>query len=326
MTQNQSNTSYALLALALAASLLYRPVIAADPDASRAPGVAASRAGALRAAAAGFRCADERDRGPPAGPGRPAWPRAGAGTTEEQLNAARIQIGILQQAVIAALAARAEAEAELESLWRDSRAEIDALKATQGEGATPASALESELARDKGEAAGDVGAAAFRPADAAAAKDPTDVAPAAGPAELMLHEIHFDPGSATLTPGGERKTLEAADRIKALGARDVRVVRLYRHRGPRRLQHASVLAARALDRRRCWRASAWRPRSSRSRAMARTAGRSRPPIRSRSRSIAAPASLPWSTCRPIRRSRSRPQCPPHQRAKRKRARTSRRLS
>ena len=39
MTQNQSNTGYALLALALAASLLYRPVIAADPDASQAPGV-----------------------------------------------------------------------------------------------------------------------------------------------------------------------------------------------------------------------------------------------------------------------------------------------
>src|SRR5919106_5311436 len=40
MMENRSNTSYALLALALAASLLYRPVIAADPEASRTPGAA----------------------------------------------------------------------------------------------------------------------------------------------------------------------------------------------------------------------------------------------------------------------------------------------
>ena len=39
----------------------------------------------------------------------------------------------------------------------------------------------------------------------------------------MLGEIHFDPASATLTPGGERRTLEAADRIQALGAANVRV-------------------------------------------------------------------------------------------------------
>src|SRR5918994_870593 len=39
MTQNQSNAGYALLALALVASLLYRPVIAADPDASQTPAV-----------------------------------------------------------------------------------------------------------------------------------------------------------------------------------------------------------------------------------------------------------------------------------------------
>ena len=149
--------------------------------------------------------------------------------------------------MIAALAARAEAEAELESLWRDSRAEIDALKATQDEGATPASVLESELARDKGETARDVGAAAFQPADAAAAKDPTDVAPAAGPAELMLNEIHFDPGSATLTPGGERKTLEAADRIKALGARDVRVSGYTDTEGPAAYNmHLSLQRARSI--------------------------------------------------------------------------------
>ena len=65
---------------------------------------------------------------------------AGTGTTEEQLNAARIHIGTLQQAVIAALAARAEAEAQLETLWRDSRAEIETLKAGQGSDDPPAGA------------------------------------------------------------------------------------------------------------------------------------------------------------------------------------------
>ena len=247
MTQNQSNTSYALLALALAASLLYRPVIAADPDASRAPGVQPRAQALSEPLQQDFDAlmSEIEARQPPQEP--PARTQAGAGTTEEQLNAARIQIGILQQAVIAALAARAEAEAELESLWRDSRAEIDALKATQGEGAAPTSALESELARDKGEAAGDVGTAAFRPADTAAAKDPAEIAPAAGPGELMLNEIHFDPGSATLTPGGERKTLEAADRIKALGARDVRVSGYTDTEGPAAYNmHLSLQRARSI--------------------------------------------------------------------------------
>ncbi len=129
------------------------------------------------------------------------------GTPEEQLNAARIQIGILQQAVIAALAARAEAEAQLETLWRDSRAEIDALKAAQTEGVTRISALESELAKVKGpgdpattDAAGDVQAAAYQATDDAApgglADDAAKIAPAAGPTELMLNEVHFNPGSA----------------------------------------------------------------------------------------------------------------------------------
>jgi outer membrane protein OmpA-like peptidoglycan-associated protein len=249
MTQNQSNTSYALLALALAASLLYRPVIAADPDASQAPAVQPGAGAVSEPLQQDFDALMSEIEARQAPPDPPAQTAAGAraGTTEDQLNAARIQIGILQQAVIAALAGRAEAEAELEALWRDSRAEIDALKAPQGEGATPTSTPERELARDKGEAAGDVRAAAFQPPDAAAAADPADIAPAAGPGELMLDEIHFDPGSATLTPGGERKTLEAADRIKALGARDVRVSGYTDTQGPAAYNmHLSLQRARSI--------------------------------------------------------------------------------
>jgi outer membrane protein OmpA-like peptidoglycan-associated protein len=250
MTRNESNTSYALLALALAASLLYRPVIAADPDASQTPTVEPDAGAISEPLRQDFDAliSEIEARQPAQDPPPPT--AAGAGTTEDQLNAARIQIGILQQAVIAALAARAEAEAELEALWRDSRADIDALKA-QGEGARPASAPGSKLAGAKGEAAGDVRAAAFQPAHAAAAEDPAQdpagIAPAAGPREIMLNEIHFNPGSATLTPGGERKTLEAAEKIRSLGASNVRVSGYTDTQGPAAYNmHLSLQRARSI--------------------------------------------------------------------------------
>lgn len=254
MTPIHGNTSYALLAVALAASLLYRPVIAADPAPSAAPG--AAEPGATAVSEPLQQDFDEliseiESRKPDQAPAEAGATEAAGGADE--LSVARIQIGVLQQAVLVALAARAEAEAQLEALWRDSRAEIDALKAAQSESATRISALESELARAKGEAArrsgdpvaasqasGDVRAAAFQPADAAAggtsddaaAHDAAGIAPAAGPTELMLNEIHFNPGSAALTPGGERRTLEAAERIKALGASNVRVAGYSDTQGP----------------------------------------------------------------------------------------------
>jgi outer membrane protein OmpA-like peptidoglycan-associated protein len=249
MTQIQSNTSYALLAVALAASLLYRPVIAADPDASGTPAAQPGAGAISEPLQQDFDALISEIEARQPAQDAPAQTEAGApaGTTEDQLNAARIQIGILQQAVIAALAARAEAEAELEALWRDSRAEMDALKAAQSEGATPAGAPESALALAKDEAAGDVRATAFRPAGAAAADDPAGIAPASGPTELMLNEIHFNPGSATLTPGAERKTLEAAEKIQALGASNVRVSGYTDTQGPAaHNMHLSLQRARSI--------------------------------------------------------------------------------
>jgi outer membrane protein OmpA-like peptidoglycan-associated protein len=41
---------------------------------------------------------------------------------------------------------------------------------------------------------------------------------------IKVAEVHFDPGSADLTPGGRRNTLEALERIKAMEAARVRVV------------------------------------------------------------------------------------------------------
>ena len=41
---------------------------------------------------------------------------------------------------------------------------------------------------------------------------------------IKVAEVHFNSGSALLTPGGERKTREAVERIKSMGAAKVRVV------------------------------------------------------------------------------------------------------
>ena len=42
--------------------------------------------------------------------------------------------------------------------------------------------------------------------------------------EVGLTEIHFNPGSAELTPGGQRKVRAAAEQIKALDTDQIRVV------------------------------------------------------------------------------------------------------
>lgn len=47
---------------------------------------------------------------------------------------------------------------------------------------------------------------------------------AASGAGIEVAQVHFDLGSAQLTPGGERKTLEAVERIKSMGPAKVRVV------------------------------------------------------------------------------------------------------
>jgi outer membrane protein OmpA-like peptidoglycan-associated protein len=245
MTQGRNNISYALLAVALAASLLYQPVIAAGPEAAQAssaqPRVKALSAPLQQDFDALISEIEARQ------PAEDAPAETGAsvtGTVEEQLNAARIQIGILQQAVISALGARAEAEVQLEKLWRDSQAEIEA--------------LERDLARAKGGSDDPAGAQVGRAAHAAAlpaADDPepgdasaaASAARATGPAEVMLSEIHFNPGSAALTPGGERKALETAAKIKSLGASNVRVSGYTDTQGPAAYNmHLSLRRARSI--------------------------------------------------------------------------------
>ena len=160
MTRNQGNITYALLALALGASLLYRPVVDAGPGAAAAAVIEPGGQALSESLRQDFDTLirEIEDRNPAPIPTM-VVASAVAGTPEEQLDAARIQIGILQQAVVAALTARAEAEAELEALWRDSRTRIDDLKGQDAAAAAAGGALAG---------GGDEGAAletALRPSD-----------------------------------------------------------------------------------------------------------------------------------------------------------------
>lgn len=243
MNRIRASLCCGFLAVALIAAAMYGPVIAADPAVPAAdPATTVSQDAALDTVREDFDAliSEIEARQPEAD--ITAGGGDSSGGTAEQLHAANIQIGILQQAVVAALAARAEAEAQLETQWRDSRAEIEALKAAQAEDAARISDLESAVAEAKGGAVaasakedeeGEVQAAAFAPADDAAANGAADsgeaggdlasIAPGSGPIEIMLGEIHFNPGSADLTPGGKRKTMAAADRIKQLPVSKIRI-------------------------------------------------------------------------------------------------------
>lgn len=173
----------------------------------------------------------------------------------DELRAARIQIEIMKQAVVEALGARAAAEARVELLRRDSEAEIARLRAARQAAEERIARLEADLEQAKRDARqlraeltaltdapdadsnraavvpsafeDDVGDAPAKPLAGAPATGPVPMlsrAPAILPDEFQVGEIHFNPGSAELTPGGRRKTLEAAERIGSMDVRKIRVV------------------------------------------------------------------------------------------------------
>jgi outer membrane protein OmpA-like peptidoglycan-associated protein len=53
---------------------------------------------------------------------------------------------------------------------------------------------------------------------------PADEAVSGAGDAIKIAEVHFDSGSAQLTPGGERRTLDAVERIRSMGPAKVRVV------------------------------------------------------------------------------------------------------
>jgi outer membrane protein OmpA-like peptidoglycan-associated protein len=163
-----------------------------------------------------------------------------------ELTAAKAQIEVLKATVVEALAAQLAAEARLQSLetspaGRPGGSEMSSVL-SYAEGL---SEPEQEPGREV--PAGDrdyrvLGEARAAAPDTAgpAASDPSAeaVKPAAGPVspetavtgvrptgdELWVGEVHFDSGSADLTPGAERKAREAAERIGSMEIEKVRVV------------------------------------------------------------------------------------------------------
>jgi outer membrane protein OmpA-like peptidoglycan-associated protein len=130
---------------------------------------------------------------------------------------------------------------------RQLRADVDALRARSPSEQPPAperqSALRPSGSTDEPEATGDpleedamlpeagmggryepwIEGDAPQSAGAYAAVPAEEAMTAAG-APIKIAEVHFDSGSAQLTPGGERRTLAAVERIRSMAPAKVRVV------------------------------------------------------------------------------------------------------
>jgi outer membrane protein OmpA-like peptidoglycan-associated protein len=164
-----------------------------------------------------------------------------------ELASAKAQIEILKSAIVEAVIAQSTAETELGRLKGEPSSAAPGARAAAdpsmtsvlnyAEGLTdeppaagtapPAQAGTTE--RSFG-VVGEARAASDRPAAPETAATPGDDAATDAPAGgrsadgLMITEIHFNPGHADLTPGGRRKTLDAAERIRSMPDGKVRVV------------------------------------------------------------------------------------------------------
>jgi hypothetical protein len=100
MTRNESNMSYALLALALAVSLLYRPVIAADPDASLTPTVEPGAGAIAEPLRQDFDALiSEIEARQPVQDPPPTTAAAPEGTIEDQLNAVQTLVSGIRHGI-----------------------------------------------------------------------------------------------------------------------------------------------------------------------------------------------------------------------------------
>jgi outer membrane protein OmpA-like peptidoglycan-associated protein len=195
-----------------------------------------------------------------------------------ELTAAKAQIEVLKATVVEALAAQLAAEVRLRSLetstsgGSERSSEMGSVlryaeglsepEQEPGEDAatSPPAPGEERPASDRdyrvlGEARA---AAPDTSGPAASAPLAGTVEPAAGPVsteapatgvepagdELRVGEVHFDSGSADLTPGAERKAREAAERIGSMEIEKVRVIGYTDTTGSRELnKHLSLMRA-----------------------------------------------------------------------------------
>ena len=205
-----------------------------------------------------------------------------------ELTAAKAQIEVLKATVVETLAAQLAAEARLQNLeaspaghsgtggGSDRSSQMSSVL-SYAEGLRGAPELEPD--QDAGAPGSGANVAAFdRQYDvigeaSAATPDPTGpavsapqveaVEPAAGPAstevaavaarptedELKVGEVHFDSGSADLTPAAQRKAREAAERIGSMEIDRVRVIGYTDTTGSRELnKHLSLMRAGSIAR------------------------------------------------------------------------------
>ena len=159
----------------------------------------------------------------------------------EELRVAKAQIQILKS-TIDAVAASSAAQAAL-ALAKQSEPGVAQTPVSQGGEAAPASTLPAPVdptgqADDPGRApapnyterlAGPETSTSAESSGGGSAPDAGERVAALSGAEpasdqLMVAEVHFNPGSADLTPGGRSKTAQAAENIKSMEGGKIRVV------------------------------------------------------------------------------------------------------
>ncbi|MGH6914651.1 MAG: OmpA family protein, partial [Geminicoccales bacterium] len=164
-----------------------------------------------------------------------------------ELASAKAQIEILKSAIVEAVIAQSSAETELGRLKGEPSSAAPGARGAAdpsmssvlnyAEGLTdepPAAGTAPSARAGTAERSfgvvGEARAASDRlaaPEPAATRGDDAATDPQAGGRSadgLMITEIHFNPGQADLTPGGRRKTLDAAERIRSIPDGKVRVV------------------------------------------------------------------------------------------------------
>lgn len=168
----------------------------------------------------------------------------GAAQVEEinDLETARVQIDMMQQTLVEVLAKQARTQSTLDDVTArnqalkgelaDAETEMtrlgDRIMALESENDTLVDGASSDGLDALKQGAAEIEQTVYAETTAMAGKDveadADDEAAETITGEVGLTEIHFNPGSAELTPGGQRKVRAAAEQIKSLNTDQIRVV------------------------------------------------------------------------------------------------------
>jgi outer membrane protein OmpA-like peptidoglycan-associated protein len=132
----------------------------------------------------------------------------------EELRVAKAQIQILKS-TIDAVAASSAAQTAL-AMAKQSEPELGQTRSWQGPGAAQAAVPPAGQA--------DIPSASAESAAPAAGQQFAALPGEAPASDQLIGEVHFNPGSADLTPGGRSRTAQAAQSIMSVEGRKIRVV------------------------------------------------------------------------------------------------------